>query len=62
MQYGFWIHNSYMSKLWCSVVMVLDIEESSEEVFEKLADHGFSDKAVYEIWYWYHYDTANTKR
>jgi N-acetyl-gamma-glutamylphosphate reductase len=51
-----------MSKLWCSVVMVLDIEESSEEVFEKLADHGFSDKAVYEIWYWYHYDTANTKR
>ena len=39
--------------------MVLDSADSSEQVFEKLGDHGFSDKVVYEIWYWYHYDTAN---
>ena len=42
--------------------MVLDSADSSEQVFEKLGDHGFSDKVVYEIWYWYHYDTANVKR
>ncbi len=49
-------------KTSCSVVMVLESEDSSEQVFEKLPDHGFSDKVAYEIWYWYHHDTVNIKR
>jgi hypothetical protein len=42
--------------------MMPDSKESPELVFKKLTTHGFSDKVVYEIWFWYHYDKANAKR
>jgi hypothetical protein len=62
MQYVFGIQKSYMLRLNVGVVMVLNSKDSSELIFEKLHAHGFSNKVVYEIWYWYHFDTANVKR